>query len=97
MASPRPDALTELRSVYAQRVGTVDVESVAQLLAAVIRGGRTVEAGDALAAFRARRGFCFRDRVRDRLDELVPVPRRAARAGEAWALRALAGRSRRDA
>lgn len=38
----------------------------------------------------ARRGFCFRDRVRERLDELAPAPRRAAEAGRAWALRALA-------
>lgn len=93
MAPPRTDALAELRTVYAQRAGSVDAEAVAQLLAAVIRGGRTREAGNALAAFRARRGFCFRDRVRERLDELAPVPRRAAEAGKAWALKAHARRT----
>jgi hypothetical protein len=96
MAPPRPDALAELRTVYAQRAGTVDAEVVAQVLAVVIRGGRSREAGNALAAFRARRGFCFRDRVRERLDELAPVPRRAAEAGMAWALWALAGQSRSE-
>lgn len=96
MASARTDALAELRTVYAQRAGSVDPEAVAQLLAVVIRGGRTREAGNALAAFRARRGFCFRDRVRDRLDELAPVPRRAADAGQAWAQLALAVPSHRD-
>jgi hypothetical protein len=96
MPSPRPDALAELRTVYAQGASTVDAESVAQLLAAVIRSGRTFEAGNALVAFRARRGFCFRDRVRERLDELAPVPRRAAEAGKAWALRAFAGQARSE-
>lgn len=93
-----PDALVELRAVYARPGTPGDVETVARLLAALERRGAVREASAALVAFRACRGPCFRDQVRDRLDELAPPRPGVVRAARLWAaatlrrLRASGGR-----
>jgi hypothetical protein len=81
--------LSELRGIYARRAEAADAETVAQLLAAVMRRGEARQASNALAAFRLRRGFCFRDRVRERLDDLVTPRRSVVEAARAWAARVL--------
>jgi hypothetical protein len=89
-----PAPLVALRALYARPGQRGDVERVATLLGQLCRLGDPERASEALAAFRARRGWCFRDDVRRCLDELAPARRATIEACRRWAEAALEGLQR---